>query len=304
MTAANNHVRGVYTAIATPFDNNGDIDWPAFEKLLTMQMAGGIDGVVLFGTTGESPTLTVQEKLSLIRKAKAFCKTNLQIMAGAGGNNTQQSIEMAKLAVDAGADTLLIVTPPYNKPSLDGLLQHFGKIGEEAGVPVCLYHVPSRTGQHLTVDEVVQICKLPKVTSVKEASGNMAFFSRCKAATSASMMSGDDITLLPSLSVGGQGVVSVISNLFPKAWKGLYSAFFKQDYETALKIHEATLEINQVLYCESNPIPLKAAMEMAGLCKNILRLPLAPVTNKNRELVAACLKRTQSNLASLGYNEG
>ncbi|MGE0171503.1 MAG: 4-hydroxy-tetrahydrodipicolinate synthase [Oligoflexales bacterium] len=296
-------ITGVYTAIATPFLPNSEIDWEGFEKLVGLQKEAKIDGLVVCGTTGESPALSVQEKLSLIRKAKVLANGQMKIMGGTGGNNTQQSVELSRLAVDAGADSLLIVTPPYNKPSLAGMIGHFSAIAKEVRVPLCLYHVPGRTGQHLTVEELREVCALPSVTSVKEASGNLAFYSRGIEATKASFLSGDDITFLPSLSVGGSGVVSVISNLFPKAWKRLYTSYQQKDLKDALAIHNATLELNQHLYCESNPGPLKAALSVAGICKNEVRLPLAPVRSENFEKVRATYQATVKNLKALGINE-
>jgi 4-hydroxy-tetrahydrodipicolinate synthase len=296
-------ISGVYTAIATPFLANSEIDWESFEKLVQLQKNAKIDGLVVCGTTGESPALSVQEKLSLIRKAKVLANGQMKIMAGTGGNNTPQSVELSRLAVDAGADSLLIVTPPYNKPSLAGLTGHFQAVAKEVRVPLCLYHVPSRTGQHLTPSELKEICSIPTVTSVKEASGNLAFYSQGLQATGAAFMSGDDITFLPSLAVGGSGVISVISNLFPQAWKRLFTSYQQKDLKDALAVHNATLELNQNLYCEANPGPLKAAMSLAGTCQNSVRLPLAPVTSANMEKVKATYLRTVENLRALGIHE-
>jgi 4-hydroxy-tetrahydrodipicolinate synthase len=201
------HFSGVWTAIATPFLENGSIDWPAFEKHLAQQASGGVNGIVISGTTGESPTLTVQEKISLVRKARALLPGTIRIMAGSGGNNTAQSVELSKLCVDAGADSLLIVTPPYNKPSPAGLKLHFQTIADAVDVPLCLYHVPGRTGQSLSAGIIASLTSINRVLAVKEASGDLALYGRVVCQSKADVLSGDDPTYLASLAVGGQGVI-------------------------------------------------------------------------------------------------
>lgn len=289
-------IDGVWTAIATPFSENGAIDWMAFEKLLALQATGGVTGVVISGTTGESPVLTVQEKISLVRKARAILPPSVRIMAGSGGNNTQQSIELSRLCVDAGADSLLIVTPPYNKPTIAGLNLHFKMISDAAQVPICLYHVPGRTGQLLSADSIASLCKIPQVIAVKEASGDLALFSRLVNSTSAQILSGDDPTYLPSLAVGGRGVVSVVSNIFPAAVVELTVAFTAKKNDRALAIHSALLPMVDVLFCESNPGPLKAALEIMGIAKNFLRPPLAPVTPENYEKIRQTITEISERL--------
>ncbi len=295
---------GVWTAIATPFLENGSIDWGSFEKHLAQQAAGGVSGIVISGTTGESPTLTVQEKISLVRKARASLPASVRIMAGSGGNNTAQSVELSKLCVDAGADSLLIVTPPYNKPSLAGLNLHFQTIAESVSVPLCLYHVPGRTGQSLSGSVIAGLTKTKNVQAVKEASGDIALYGRVVCQSKADILSGDDPTYLASLSVGGRGVISVVSNIFPAAMVELTDAFNNCQNDRALAIHKALLPAVDVLFCESNPGPLKAALQILGLSKNILRAPLAPVSDENFGLIKMTLEKAKQDLATLNIRAG
>lgn len=293
-------INGVYSAIVTPFDANGEISWPDFEKLLDHQIAGGLDGVVVSGTTGESPTITVQEKLAIIRKARAYLPENIKVMAGTGGNNTAQSVELSRLADEAGADSLLVVTPPYNKPSLEGLKLHFNSIAKVSKKPICLYHVPSRTGQLLSPQEISAICSIEGVTSVKEASGDVALFSRAAGLTSASILSGDDPTFLGSLASGGQGVISVVANVFPRAVKSLYEEFTKGDAKKAIKIHQVMLPFTDALFSEPNPTPTKAVLAYLNLCQNQFRAPMTPVSKDNERIVIDLYLETLKSLKDLG----
>lgn len=218
-------LRGIWTAIATPFDSSFGIDWKAFEKLLQHQVDGKVTGVVISGTTGESPTLTVQEKLAMVRKAKAVLPKTVRVMAGSGGNCTNQSVELSRLCVEAGADSLLIVTPPYNKPTLAGLKLHFAAIADAVKVPLCLYHVPGHTGKKLTAEQLTAVCANPAIAAIKEASADLGLFSDTRERCQQVMLSGDDITFLPALSVGGDGVISVLTNVFPGEFVRMMTAF-------------------------------------------------------------------------------
>lgn len=300
----NSRFSGVWTAIATPFSENGSIDWGFFERHLAQQAQGGVSGIVISGTTGESPALTVQEKISLVRKARASLPPSVRIMAGSGGNNTAQSVELSKLCVDAGADSLLIVTPPYNKPSLAGLKLHFQMISDAVTVPLCLYHVPGRTGQSLTASSLSSLTAINRVTAVKEASGDIALYGRLVCQSKADILSGDDPTYLASLAVGGSGVISVVSNIFPAAMVKLTEAYQNQNTKHALAIHKALLPAIDILFCESNPGPLKAALSLFGLGKNILRPPLAPVTDENFKLIKSTLEKARAELETLEIKTG
>jgi 4-hydroxy-tetrahydrodipicolinate synthase len=291
---------GVWTALVTPFRADLQIDWDAFDTLLTMQEKGGVAGIVISGTTGESPTLAVHEKLALIRRARARLGSHIHIMAGTGDNSTQQTIELSRLAQDAGADSLLVVTPPYNKPSTAGLIGHFKAVSDQVSIPICLYHVPGRTAQFLTVDAMTKICDEARIACVKEASADVAFFSRAKQKTGVAFLSGDDPTYLASLAVGGVGVISVMSNVYPEAMVALTKAFQNKDQSRALALHEALLPAIDAMFCEVNPCPTKAALAQKGIIQNIVRQPLAPVTSASEVLIAEILATTEQKLRGLG----
>ena len=288
----------VYSALATPFHSDGSIDWDSFEKLLEHQKESGVSGVVIAGTTGESPTLSVQEKLSLVRKARAYLPDSIKVMAGSGSNNTSQSVELSKLSLESGADSLLIVTPPYNKPSISGLKAHYEAINE-LNAPICLYHVPGRTGHWLSVEQLRQLCEIENVTMVKEASGDLAFFSRAAYSCDAQFLSGDDPTYLASLAIGGSGVVSVVTNVFPKAFVDLSKALTSGNMAQAQTINRILLPFVDILFCESNPSPLKACLEKMQICQNTFRLPMAPISKGNQQKVVKLFRETESALEGL-----
>ena len=290
----------VFTALATPFLEDGEIDWTSFEKLVATQVEGGINGLVLCGTTGEAPALKVPEKIALVKRARALVGSKLEIMAGTGSNNTEQSVELSKLCRDAGADSLLVVTPPYNKPSLSGLVKHFKAISQATQIPICLYHVPGRTAQRLSASQMKAICEVEHVNSIKEASADLALYSETvSACPNKSVWTGDDPTYLPSLSVGGLGVVSVVTNVFPKAFVAMTKAFVAGDVVKAQKIHLALFPFIQALFVETNPTPLKAALSILGLCQNTVRMPLDVVQAQTFELLKGLLSETQNKLAEV-----
>lgn len=291
-----NKFDGVWTALATPFTEDLKIDWAAYESLLQLQLTGGVSGLVVSGTTGESPTLSTEEKLELIRHCRATVGPDFPIMAGTGGSNTAASIALSEQALSAGADSLLVVTPAYNKPSPAGMFGHFSKISDACGAPICLYHVPGRTAQSLSADELTQLAAIKHVAAVKEASGDLALFSEVVAKTAVPVLSGDDLTYLPSLSVGGRGCISVLSNIFPKALVSLTSLYENGDGQQAAALHRSLLEFTKALFCESNPGPLKAGLAKMGIMKNTLRAPLAPVTAEHEQLIVSALCDLQSSL--------
>jgi len=295
----NASIKGVWTAIVTPFTEDGSIDFTAWDKLLLLQKEAGVRGIVVSGSTGEGSTLSVTEKLSLMKRAKALVGKSMQLMGGIGGSDTAQCVELAQLYEDAGADSLLVVTPPYNKPSLAGLKLHFSSIANKVKIPLCLYHVPGRTGQRLDAHALSELCKIPSLTMVKEASGDLSLFSEALLNSEAAYFSGDDLTYLGSLAYGGSGVISVISNAFPKEWVALTEAFWKSDWEKIHTLHKILSPLNKNLYCEGNPTPLKAVLEDMKLCKGYLRAPLAPVSPENRTLLQNILKNTERQLSGI-----
>ena len=296
-------IKGVYTALVTPFTQDAQVDWKAFDRLLDMQVKAGIDGIVISGTTGESPTLTVDEKVSLFRRARAYLPASVQVMAGTGGNCTKQSIELSKLAQDAGANSLLIVTPPYNKPTLAGLKAHYEAIGQSVKIPLCLYHVPGRTAQKLSPEDLATLCDIPQVTAVKEASADLFLFSKALIHSKANYLSGDDFTYLPSLALGGQGVISVVTNVFPKAFVELTKSFRSGDTKRALALHNTLFPLIEGLFLEANPSPAKDLLAHMGIIQNTLRLPLVSVLPSTHEKLLKTFGETRNQLVELGAFE-
>lgn len=298
-------MQGIWTAIVTPFTSSGEFDQHAFDALLDDQKTSGIRGVVVIGSTGEGLTLTVQEKLTLLRRAVSRGKPELEIMSGTGTLSTTQTVEFAKLAVDSGADSLLIVTPPYSKPSTAGLLQHFQAVAEAVSVPICLYHIPGRTGQKLTIEQFQQLCAVPSLTAIKEAGSDMAFYTEIVLATRKIVLSGDDLSFLPSMGAGGEGCVSVLSNILPREMQAMYDAYRKGDNMRALAYHQCLFPLMQALFIESNPAPIKALLadEHAAM-ENVLRLPLATLSAANAPTLAKIYRTVKLQLQNLATSFG
>jgi 4-hydroxy-tetrahydrodipicolinate synthase len=293
-------ITGVYTALVTPFTKDGAVDWGAFDKLLHLQAKAEVDGVVISGTTGEAPTLTIDEKVSLFRRARAQLPNHVKVMAGTGGNCTRQSVELSRLAQDAGVDSLLVVTPPYNKPSREGLRAHFEAIGRAVRIPICLYHVPSRTGQRLSAEDLSYLCQLSSVTAVKEASGELPLFAKAAQHSEALYLSGDDFTFLPSLAVGGRGIVSVVTNVFPRAFVQLLRHVQAARQVEALAIHQALMPFVEQLFSEASPGPVKAVLGHMGQISPTLRLPMVGVLPQTDAKLAASFESTRQRLQELG----
>lgn len=292
---------GIWTALLTPFSADRSIDWAAFERLIAVQLEAKICGLVLSGTTGEGSTLRVQEKISLLRKAKALVGGRLRVMAGVGGSSTPEVIELARLSQEAGADSLLVVTPPYNKPNDQGMIEHFAAIAESVTIPLCLYHNPGRTAQQLSAKLMARICQHPRISVIKDSSGDLCLFSAYKQQHLAALLSGEDLTYLPSLAVGGVGCISVIANIFPREMRLLGEWWLAGDSKRALAMHEALFPLMQALFWETNPCPLKAAAAELGLCNNIVRLPLAPLNAELHAKLKQVLAETKTRLADEGF---
>lgn len=271
-------LQGVLTALVTPM-NNGDLDRAAFENTLARQLAGGVHGVVPCGTTGESATLTHDEHTELIRRTVALCQGRVKVVAGTGTNATAQTIQLTREAQKLGADAALLITPYYNKPTQEGVFRHFQAVAAAVDLPLVLYHVPGRTVTEISVDTVARLAELPNIIGIKDASANLERISwlRKRCGDSFALLSGDDATFLPFLSIGGHGVISVASNVVPAAMVALWTAWRQGDSAAALALHDQLLEINKLLFAETNPIPVKAALHMLGLCGPELRLPLSPM---------------------------
>lgn len=285
-----NPFHGVYTALATPFLDNGPIDENSFRKLVRFQIESGVSGVVPCGTTGESPTLSTDEKHRLISIAVEECKgSKTQVMAGTGSNDTEETVALSCWAADHGADSLLIVTPYYNKPSQRGLEEHFRAVASAVKIPIVVYNVPSRTGVSIAVDTLIRLLEIPNISAIKEASGNVEFscelISRAKEAGRAlSVLTGDDTTFLPHLAAGGDGVISVASNVVPKEMVKLQNMFERGDVKQAVTEFQRLFPLCRDLFVETNPVPVKYLLSKMGFGSSRVRLPLASLseTSENR----------------------
>ena len=283
-------LKGVYTAIATPFNKDGGVDYGKFEALIEMQIRGGVSGILPVGTSGESPTLNMEEHSKVISTAVRVAAGRCKIMAGSGANCTAEAIELTKRAKDDGADCSLQVTPYYNKPTQEGLYRHFSTIADTCDIPIVLYNVPGRTGIPIAVDTIARLASNPNVLGVKEAGGSVDRVSEILDACETSVMCGDDSLTVPMMSVGAKGVISVASNVIPAEMQALCDACEAGDFATALAIHKKYYKLFRHLFIESNPIPVKAALAMMGLIEEEYRLPLCPLAAKNREILAATMK--------------
>ncbi len=283
-------LKGVYTAIATPFNKDGGVDYGKFEALIEMQIRGGVSGILPVGTSGESPTLNMEEHSKVISTAVRVAAGRCKIMAGSGANCTAEAIELTKRAKEDGADCSLQVTPYYNKPTQEGLFRHFSTIADTCDLPIVLYNVPGRTGIPIAVDTIARLASHPNVLGVKEAGGSVDRVSEILDSCETSVMCGDDSLTVPMMSVGAKGVISVASNVIPAEMQALCDACEAGDFAAALAIHKKYYKLFRHLFIESNPIPVKAALAMMGLIEEEYRLPLCPLAAKNREILAATMK--------------
>jgi 4-hydroxy-tetrahydrodipicolinate synthase len=265
------------TAMATPFNQNLEIDWPRLSELIERLIETGSDAIVVAGTTAESPTLSHDEKLELFRFTLEKAGGRVKVIAGTGSNNTADSIRLTKEAEEIGVDGVMLVAPYYNKPSQEGLYLHFKAIAEATRLPVMLYNVPGRTSVNMSVETMVRLAELDNVVAIKEASGDLNQISRLVASLpeKVSVYSGDDNLTLPILAVGGVGVVSVASHLVGKEMKEMIDGFFTGDIKKALKVHQKLLPVFNGLFITTSPVPLKYAMSRLGWCEPHVRLPLA-----------------------------
>jgi 4-hydroxy-tetrahydrodipicolinate synthase len=283
-------LQGVYTALITPF-SNGEIDYAKLRELVELQIAGGVDGIVPVGTTGESPTLNCLEHQKLIAEVIKTTNKRCTIIAGTGANSTSEAIELTKHAKTAGADASLQVTPYYNKPTQEGLYRHFSTVADETGLPIVLYNVPGRSGVPIAVDTVARLSKNQNIIAVKEAAGSAERVSQILDVCDITVLSGDDALTLPMMSVGAKGVISVASNIIPAEMKAMVDAFAAGNMQKALELHLKYYCLFRDQFIETNPIPIKTALVMAGIIKEEFRLPLCEISDANRTKLAASLKR-------------
>lgn len=283
---------GTYTAIVTPF-RSGSVDEDALRRLIQAQVKGGVDGIVPVGTTGESPTLDYDEHIRVIELAVRFAAGRMRVIAGTGGNSTREAIELTRRAEGVGADATLQVAPYYNKPTQEGLFRHFEAVAGSTRLPVMLYSIPGRCGVEIAVETVTRLAAAcPNIVSLKEAGGSCDRISRLRAVLPArfSLLSGDDSLTLPFLSVGASGVVSVASNVVPRFVATMVRKFRDGDARGAARLHAKLYPLFRDLFIETNPAPVKAALAMLGMMDEEIRLPLVPVGDASRKVLAARLK--------------
>lgn len=285
--------KGLATALVTPFVD-GEVDWKAFRNLVRRQVEAGVDFLVPLGSTAETPCLTDAEKVKILEIAREE-SNGLPIVAGAGSNSLTATVQNMRLLDGHGADAYLIVVPFYNKPTQEGLYQYFKAVAEETDRQVILYNVPGRTGTNMKTETTLRLAEIPNVTAVKEASGDLAQIIDIKrqAPEGFTVLSGNDDQTLPLMACGADGVISVASNMAPKQMKALTRAVAASDLKEAIRLNNSLMPLYHACFVESNPIPAKAALSLMGLCRDEMRLPLLPATDRTRALLADVLGKLE-----------
>lgn len=284
---------GAGVALVTPFKANGDVNYDKLEEILEEQIAGGTDAIVICGTTGEASTMSPEENLSVIKYGCEVVKGRIPVVAGTGSNCTREAVYMSQKAEEAGADGVLLVTPYYNKATQNGLIAHFTTIAEAIKIPALLYHIPGRTGVTMKPETIVSLCKnVPNIVGVKEASGNFSSIATMMnmADGCIDVYSGNDDQIVPLLSMGGKGVISVLSNVAPKQTHDICQKFFDGDVKGSLQMQLDAIPLISALFSEVNPIPVKAAMNMMGKEVGPLRLPLTEMEDAHKEVLKQAMK--------------
>lgn len=283
-------LKGLYTALITPFDENNRFDLPGFRTLIRRQIENKVDGIVVLGTTAETPTLSETEKHHIMINAQEEAAGKATFIVGTGSNSTATTIENTKLAEQLGADYALVITPYYNKPTQEGVYRHFKAVAESVKIPIIIYNHPGRTGTAITIETFLRLAEIPNICAIKETSGNVSFMSELiEKLPQLSVLSGDDPLTYPLMTLGGTGVISVAANLIPAEMKALVTACEEGQYDLAKQLHYQMAPLLRALFIESNPIPMKAAMEMSGLPSGGVRLPLCEMSPKNKEILQTTL---------------
>lgn len=279
---------GAYTALVTPFSTEGNVDYPRLRALVEEQVASGVAGIVPVGTSGESPTLTHAEHIEVIRAVVEAAAHRVQIIAGAGSNSTAEAVHLTRGAIDAGADATLQVAPYYNRPTQAMLVKHFSVLAD-LGKPIVLYNIPGRTGVEIAVPTVAELARHPMVQCVKEAGGSVDRVSKTLDACDISILSGDDSLTLPMMAVGAKGIISVVTNVAPRPVVEMVRAALEGRFADALAIHRKYYALFTGLFLETNPVPVKAALEMTGRGTAVYRPPLDRMSPANAEKLRAIL---------------
>ena len=288
----------VLTAMVTPFNQNGEIDFNATKTLVEHLITNGTDGLVVAGTTGESPTLTTEEKIELFKCVVEAAAGRVHVIAGTGSNNTQASISLTKLAEETGVDGIMLVAPYYNKPSQEGLYQHFKTIAQSTSLPVMLYNIPGRSVVNISVETIVRLSEIPNVVSIKEASGNLDAMAEIisKTPSDFTLYSGDDGLTIPVLAIGGAGVISVASHIIGNDMQEMINAFKNGDVQKAAATHRNLLPIMRALFIAPSPSPVKAALNLNGIQVGGVRLPMVPLSNKEQSALEEVLQASGINV--------
>lgn len=284
---------GAYTAIVTPFNSGGTVDYGRLEALIERQIAGGIDGIVPVGTTGESPTLDYDEHCRVIEKTAQVCHNRVKVIAGTGSNSTKEAIDLTRMAQKIGVDATLQVTPYYNKPNQEGLFRHFQAVAD-LGLPVVLYNIPGRCGIEIALETVERLGRHPNIAAIKEAAGNVTRVSRIlQICPKMCVLSGDDPLALPMMAVGARGVISVASNAAPKLVADMAHAALADDWPRARALHQKCFRLFTDIFIDTNPIPIKAALAMQGLIEEVCRPPLGTLRKELRVELEATLRELE-----------
>ena len=280
--------RGTYTAMVTPFNASGSVDYGKLRELVEEQVAAGVEGLVPVGTSGESPTLSMEEHSRVVEFVAETANRRVQVVAGTGANSTAEALRLTREALEMGVDASLQVCPYYNKPNQEGLYRHFSTIAD-LGLPIILYNVPSRTGRDISLETVVRLSKHPNVAAVKEASGSVARVSATVDACDLSVLSGDDMLAFPMIAVGAQGVISVASNVAPGLVSKMINAALAGDMANAATLHKRLYRLFRDLFIDTNPIPVKCALALMGRIEEVYRLPLCETSDACRAQIRATL---------------
>jgi len=287
---ANTNFRGSFTALVTPF-TNGHVDEKAFRDLVEWQIGEGTNGLVPVGTTGESPTLSHDEHKEVVEWCIDQARDRVPVIAGAGSNSTREAIELSKHAEEAGADAVLVVTPYYNKPTQEGLYQHFKAINDAIGIPIIIYNIPARSVIDMSVDTMKRLFELKNIAGVKDATANVVRVSQQRAAMGEgfNQLSGEDATALGFMAHGGHGCISVTSNVAPRLCAEFQGACLRGDFAAALKLQDKLMPLHQDLFIETNPAPAKYALSVLGKISETVRLPMVPLSEKSKAAVRAAM---------------
>jgi len=278
--------KGAFTALITPFDEKGDFDEKSFRNIISFQIKSNIDGIVPCGTTGESPSLEKEDYEKVIKAAVDSANGKIPVIAGTGSNSTRHAVELTKMAADIGADASLLVCPYYNKPTQEGLYRHFSEIAKKVDIPLVIYNIQGRTGINMETQTLSRLAKEhSNIVAVKEASGNISQMMDVlsELPKEFSVLSGDDNLTFPLMALGGKGVISVASNIIPKEMHELTDNMLNGKIDKAKKIHYSMLPLFKAIFIETNPIPIKTALSMKGMCKESFRLPMCSMNPANKE---------------------